>query len=82
MIDTELKLLRTMVCEKHRLKPAIVYSQCIGCELDQLRAEIERLRTDNADLLFTLRVQIGAAIARTDDERAAVSRAFEKARQP
>lgn len=43
--------------------------------------EIERLRADNADLLFTLRVQIGAAIARTDEERAAVSRAFTEARK-
>lgn len=33
------------VCDDHRRNPARVYSRCIGCELDDLRKEVERLRT-------------------------------------
>jgi hypothetical protein len=55
--------------------------ECSSCLCEALD-EIERLAAENADLLFTLRVQIGAVIAETDDERDAVSRGFEKARKP
>ena len=53
-----------------------------GCEelMDEAADEIERLQAENDDLLFSLRVQIGFAVARTDAERAAVSRAHQKAR--
>ena len=37
------------VCKKHLEKPAIMYSLCIGCELDGLRKEVD-------DLKGTLRV--------------------------
>lgn len=29
------------VCKKHREKPAIMYGRCIGCELEELRRELE-----------------------------------------
>ena len=32
------------VCEKHRCEPAIIYGQCVGCELDGLRAENKKLK--------------------------------------
>lgn len=32
----------TKVCSKHQAKPAIIYGQCIGCEVERLR-EVERL---------------------------------------
>lgn len=38
------------VCEKHRLKPAIAYDRCIGCELEQLRAEVKWLAVENESL--------------------------------
>ena len=50
-------------------------------EVVDLCDEVERLQAENADLLCSLRVQIGFAVARTEDERAAVSRAYQKARQ-
>ena len=31
------------VCKKHREKPAIMYGQCIGCELDGLRKRVDDL---------------------------------------
>ncbi len=31
------------VCKKHRVKPAIMYGQCIGCELDGLRKKVADL---------------------------------------
>ena len=43
-----------------------------------LEAEIERLRAENADLLFAFRVQLGLATPLTDLEKAAVARAYEK----
>jgi len=57
------------------------------CEIQRLKKqsskfedEIERLRAENADLLFAFRVQIAAVTPKTDDEIAAVARVFEKAR--
>lgn len=32
----------TKVCSKHEKEPAIIYGQCVGCEIDNLR-KIERL---------------------------------------
>jgi hypothetical protein len=47
---------------------------------EKLEVEIERLTTENADLLFAFRVQIADTTPRTDNERRAVARAYEKAR--
>lgn len=55
---------------------------CGHCGLERQAAdEIERLRAENADLLFTLRVNIGAVYAVTDKHRQTVSRAYQKARE-
>jgi len=32
------------VCKKHREKPAIMYGQCIGCELDGLRKQVDDMK--------------------------------------
>jgi len=34
------------VCAKHKKKPAIIYGQCVGCELDGLREENRRLKVE------------------------------------
>lgn len=34
----------TKICEKHKSEPAIIYGECVGCEIDRLQAEVERLR--------------------------------------
>lgn len=37
-------------CAKHRITPAWGYSECPGCEVESLRAEIEQLKEENAEL--------------------------------
>ena len=34
------------ICDKHKSDPAPVYGECVGCEIDGLRKEIERLQAD------------------------------------
>lgn len=36
----------TRICNKHLEKPAVIYGECIGCELESLHAEINRLRSN------------------------------------
>jgi hypothetical protein len=31
------------VCEKHREHPVKIYDQCVGCEIESLRAERDKL---------------------------------------
>lgn len=37
------------VCAKHIESPAYIYGECIGCELEMLRAEAKALREEVAD---------------------------------
>lgn len=38
------------VCKKHIKKPAFIYCQCIGCELERNRQEIENLNMEKAEI--------------------------------
>lgn len=35
------------VCDKHMESPAFIYGECIGCELETMRAEAQALREQN-----------------------------------
>ncbi|MDO3682200.1 hypothetical protein, partial [Paenibacillus ehimensis] len=39
----------SQVCDQHQKKPAAIYVQCIGCELDRLQAEVKRLTKERND---------------------------------
>ena len=34
------------VCDKHKAKPAWVYGECVGCELDRLRESLRKIQTN------------------------------------
>lgn len=53
-------------CAKHRVKPAWGYSECPGCEVEGLRAEIERL---NSLLIEREATRIGQSLQRHDDQK-------------
>lgn len=39
------------VCKHHAKHPVKIYSQCIGCELEMLHSENERLKAENVRLV-------------------------------
>lgn len=32
------------ICKKHLEKPTVIYGECVGCEIDNLRSENKRLK--------------------------------------
>lgn len=38
------------VCERHKMHPARIYDQCVGCEIDSLRNENAALRKALEDI--------------------------------
>jgi hypothetical protein len=36
----------TMICGKHIASPVKIYDQCVGCELERLRDENKRLKSE------------------------------------
>lgn len=44
------------ICEKHKNTPALIYGECIGCELESLRAEVKHWKANHADLKNRLAV--------------------------
>lgn len=39
------------VCEQHKTTPALIYGECIGCELGGLRADVKRLKSESDQIL-------------------------------
>lgn len=34
------------ICQRHIVKPVKIYSQCVGCELEWLQADVKQLRIE------------------------------------
>lgn len=39
------------ICEKHKTTPALIYRECVGCELEGLRADVKRLKAESNQIL-------------------------------
>lgn len=46
-----------MICDKHKALPAFIYRQCVGCELEALRAEVKHWKANHEDLKRRLAFQ-------------------------
>lgn len=53
-------------CEKHKAEPVRGYSECPGCEVESLRAEITRLKAENEALQE--KAELYVQIQRTADQ--------------
>jgi len=40
----------TKVCNKHKADPAIIYGECVGCEIDELWDKVKHLQEENKTL--------------------------------
>jgi hypothetical protein len=56
--------MKSKVCRKHKDKPAVIYGECVGCEIEQLHSEIKALKADKLrlDWLADTNNQIGEVL--------------------
>lgn len=50
------------VCEKHKEKPARIYSQCIGCEVESLNGRIKELEEERSRLIEWIKTALVGAM--------------------
>lgn len=46
------------VCKKHRDNPALIYNQCVGCELERMAKEIQILKQQRDELVEKLKKHV------------------------
>lgn len=46
------------VCKKHRENPALIYNQCVGCELERMAKEIQILKQQRDELVEKLKKHV------------------------